>query len=368
MITYCSNIYPGESFAETFFHLQNHLPLVKEVVSPGASFPIGLRLSNRAALEIDPETAWRFQAWCQEQNCYIPTLNGFSYGSFHSSPIKEKVYLPDWRYPERVSYTKKLAYLLDFWLPPNMTGSISTVPVGFKRHASEEDDPLIRQNLIDTLEYLDALRQKSGKEIILSFEPEPGCVLETTEEVIVFFDRMRFSRGLREIAGVCLDCCHQAVEFENPTENVRRLSEARIRIGKVQVSSTPRFEETDQEVLERFCEPRYLHQVVVRLPDGTLSRYDDLPEALKGHRRVSGEEWRIHFHIPIFMEEVESYGTTRFFIEEILPLLHRDILLEIETYTWDVLPREFRTETVTQSIIHEINWLRSQIDATNRCS
>lgn len=368
MITFCSNIYPGESFADTFFHLQNHLPVVKEAVSPQAPFPIGLRLSNRAALEIDKEIAWQFRTWCQEQDYYIPTLNGFPYGSFHSSPIKENVYLPDWRYPERVSYTEKLADLLDFWLPPNMTGSISTVPLGFKKHNKEEDHPSIRQNLIKVLEHLDALRQKSGKEIILSFEPEPGCILETTEDIIAFFDRMQFPHELRDIAGVCLDCCHQAVEFENPVETLTRLTEARIRIGKVQVSSTLRFEETDHEILEKFCEPRYLHQVVVRLPDGTLSRYNDLPEALDSHRRVSGEEWRIHFHVPIFIEKVSSHGTTRFFIEEILPLINRDILLEIETYTWDVLPRDLRTETVTQSIIREINWLRTRIDATDRHS
>lgn len=368
MITYCTNIHPGESFDDTFLNLQTHLLVVKEAVSHEVSFPIGLRLSNRAALEIDKETSIRFRAWCQEHNCYIPTLNGFPYGSFHSSSIKENVYLPDWRYPERVSYTKKLADLLDFWLPPAMTGSISTVPVGFKKHVSAKDDPLIRRNLIDILEYLDSLYQKSGKEIILSFEPEPGCILETTEDIITFFERMRFPEELREIAGVCLDCCHQAVDFENPSESVTLLSGAHIKIGKVQVSSALRFEKDNHEVLERFCEPCYLHQVVIRRQDGTLSRYNDLPEALTGHRRAPGEEWRIHFHVPIFVEKMESYGTTRFFIEEILPLLNRDILLEIETYTWDVLPWELQMKTVTQSIIREIEWLRSQIDETNRRS
>ena len=197
---------------------------------------------------------------------------------------------------------------------------------------------MIRKNLINTLEHLDRIRQKSGKEILLSLEPEPGCLLEGVRDVIQFFERMGIPEGLKESLGICFDCCHQAVEFEEPSESLKLLSEAEIKIGKIQISSALRIEDVDREVLEKFCEPIYLHQVVIRHKDGTFTRYDDLPEALAHYQAGSGEEWRIHFHVPVFIDKTIGCGTTRFFLEQILPLLDRNILLEVETYTWHVLP------------------------------
>ena len=137
MITYCSNIHPGESFEETFLNLQTHLPAVKKAVSPDQPFPIGLRLSNRAAFEINEKISIEFREWCERHDCFVPTINGFPYGPFGSSPIKERVYLPDWRHFERVIYTKRLATLMDSWLPPKVKGSISTVPIGFKNISTQ---------------------------------------------------------------------------------------------------------------------------------------------------------------------------------------------------------------------------------------
>jgi hypothetical protein len=371
MTTYCTNIHPGESWSEIFSNLVTYIPAVKDAVSPESPFPIGLRLSNLATVEIDKNTSERFYQWCQQNDCYVPTINGFPYGSFHYSPVKENVYVPDWRDIKRVEYTKRLASLLDSWLPGSVTGSISTVPIGFGKHLHEEDYVIVRENLIDVLEYLDRLRQRSGKEIILSLEPEPGCVLETTEDTVHFFEEMKFPEGLRESIGVCFDCCHQAVEFEKPEESLNFLRKASIKIGKVQVSSALSASGGGHfmiESLDRFCDPYYLHQVVVRRIDGNLIRYNDLSEALLVHKGKDEEEWRIHFHVPVFVERMDSYGTTRLFAEEILSIIDRNILLEVETYTWHVLPPELQTETLTQSIIREIQWVQSQINGKNRCS
>ncbi len=378
MITYCTNIHPGESWDEIFLNLKTHFLTVKEAVSPNEPFPIGLRLSDRAAMEIGEKASNEFYEWCQENGCFVPTINGFSYGSFHSIPIKENVYLPDWRNKERVEYTKRLVDLLFQWLPKGVKGSISTVPIGFKKHVNPSLPSftkrdmggldIVRQNLIDVLEHIDRLKQKSGKEIILSLEPEPGCVIETTEDVVRFFEQMSFPKGLRDGIGICYDCCHQAAEFENPIESLALLSMAKIKIGKVQVSSALRLNNFDRKILERLAEPCYLHQVVIEHQDGNLTRYNDIPDALRAHQRNTGEEWRIHFHVPIFIDNMATYGTTRVFIEEILPLLDRHILLEVETYTWHILPPELQTEKVTHSIIHEIQWVKSQRDETNCCS
>jgi hypothetical protein len=271
------------------------------------------------------------------------------------------VYLPDWREEERVLYTITLAALLDTLMPEKVVGSISTVPIGFRTGLQREDHPSVRRNLVRVLEHLDRLRQRSGKTIILALEPEPGCVLETTEDVTRFFDSMKFPHDLRDLIGICFDCCHQAVEFETPAEALENLSASGITIGKVQISSAMRLFEPEVQVLEKLCEPCYLHQAVIRDRNGVLSRYDDLPQALRDHRPCEGEEWRVHFHVPVFLERVDSLQTTRFFIEEALPLLRDDLLLEVETYTWEVLPPDLRTGDVAASIIREIEWVKGMI-------
>lgn len=368
MISYCTNIHPGESWNEVFANLEKHVPDVRSAVSSDRPFPIGLRLSFAASSELDRDAAFWFREWCELNSFFVPTINGFPYGNFHAGAagaVKEQVYLPDWRSSARVDYTIRLADLLNIWLPDGIRGSISTVPVGFSNHIREDDLGIVRRNLHSVLEHLDRLRQKSGKEIILSLEPEPGCFLEKTADVAAFFERMKFSAALKAGLGVCFDCCHQAVEFENPSESLELLAETNIRIGKIQISSALRLKDPDRATLEKFCEPCYLHQVVVRDEEGVVRRYADLPEALQRHRSGRGDEWRIHFHVPIFADRMEGYDTTRFFIEEALPLIDQNMLLEVETYTWEVLPPKLRMETATKSIIREIQWLKEKRNETH---
>ncbi|OHE18547.1 MAG: xylose isomerase [Syntrophobacterales bacterium GWC2_56_13] len=360
MITYCTNIHPGESWGEIFSNIKTHVIAVRNAVSPNEPFPVGLRLSNRAAREMNNDVSQRFQDWLEEKGCYIPTINGFPYASFHRPGLKEGVYLPDWRSEERAVYTMLLTDLLASWLPEGMRGSISTVPVGFRTRIGREDYPAVRRNLLDVLEHIDRLRQKKGRDIVLSLEPEPGCVIETTADAVSFLERMDFPEGLRTGAGICLDLCHLAVEFEAPSGSLEMLSQAEIRIGKVQVSSGLRFLHSEIDSLGDFVEPRYLHQVVIRDGDGVLTRYNDIPEAVRLHSARAGEEWRVHFHVPIYAERTQACGTTNFFIEEALPLFSRDVLLEIETYTWRILPAGLQAGTVDESIIREIEWLKAR--------
>ena len=359
MITYCTNIHPGESWDEVWLNLQAHIPAVKAAISPTKPFPIGLRLSNRAAQELNETSMRQFNDWCQTEGCFVPTINGFPYGAFHFAAVKEHVYLPDWRSQERVLYTKRLADLLDQWLPDGVVGSISSVPVGFQQQIGKDDYPLVMRNLRNVLEYLQALKQKSGKEIILALEPEPGCVLETTADVLRFFEQIPFPEELKAGLGICLDCCHQAVEFEEPVDVVRLLLDAGIGIAKVQVSSALRLQQFDRDMLEQWCDPTYLHQTVVRAQDGSLLRYRDLPDALRRCRIGDNEEWRIHFHVPLFLESMSKLETTGFFIREILPLIDVAVLREVETYTWEVLPPALRRGTITESIIREIQWVKA---------
>ena len=224
------------------------------------------------------------------------------------------------------------------------------------------------------LTHLRKIFDETGKTILLALEPEPGCLLETTEEFCRFYETMAFDEALKKHFGICYDCCHQAVEFEEPVNSLNRLLTAGIPIAKVQVSSGIQVENITAGVLEGFVESCYLHQTVVRRQTGELLRYIDLPDALACHDRCAGDEWRCHFHVPIFLSDESplpsreggqntNVGTTQKFLTTILPLLPKDILLEVETYTWDVLPLELRCGTVTDSIISEIRWLKEALHA-----
>ena len=357
MLTYCTNIHPAESWDDIFTNVRRFVPGVKKKVSSADSFPIGLRLSGRAATELNPAAAQHFHEWCLENDCFVSTINGFPYGTFHHVPVKETVYLPDWRHPERVRYTKQLAQYLSLWLPDGQKGSISTVPVGFKDCISPDDDPIIRSHLVQALEHLEEIAQKTGKEIFLAVEPEPACVLETTLDVVQFFEKLDLPKSLRPFLAVCYDCCHQALQYESPVQSLDLLAANDIRVGQVQVSSALRLENPDIRTLQRFSEPCYLHQTVGRLQDGTLLRFHDLDQALIA-APADVLEWRIHFHIPVFIDRLQDCASTQPFLKKILPLFDADIPLEVETYTWTVLPPDLQTTTVTDSIIREIDWVK----------
>ncbi len=357
MLTYCTNIHPAESWAETTANVRRYVPAVKAAVSPDSPFPVGLRISGQAAAEATPAEAASFQGWCRDHDCFIATLNGFPYGTFHHVPVKESVYLPDWRDPERLNYTKRLADLLVNWLPDGLHGSISTVPIGYREAVALEELPAAMANLRHALEYLDHLAQKSGREIVLAIEPEPGCWLETTQDLVDFFARLDLPPHLRPYLTACYDCCHQALQFEEPGESLALLAAHDIRIGHVQVSSALRLPQTDLTPMQRFVEPVYLHQTVGRGKNGKLVRYNDLELALAaGLENI--EEWRIHFHVPVFIENLNDCATTRPFLEKILPLFPPDLPLEVETYTWTVLPEDLRKAELTDSIAREIEWVK----------
>jgi len=359
-LSYCTNIHPGESWQEISAAVRKHAPVVKAHQSPNAPFPIGLRLSGRAAGEMSFDDADDFHRWCREEGFYVATVNGFPYGTFHHTPVKEAVYLPDWRFAERLDYTKKLADLLAIWLPDGMTGSISTVPVGFRSVIGPDDLPVVKRNLQAALDHLDHLAQKTGREILLSMEPEPGCILETTRDVVELFARLDLPPQQQARLAVCYDCCHQALQFENPAASLDLLARHGIRIGHVQVSSALRLENPDIGVLGRFQESVYLHQSVGRKTDGTLLRYDDLDQAISAAPE-NIEEWRVHFHVPVFIDRTSECGSTRFFLQEILPLFPAQLVLEVETYTWTILPPDLQCGAVTDCIVRELDWVAQTI-------
>jgi sugar phosphate isomerase/epimerase len=364
-LTYCSNIHAGESWQHVLDNLESHGLSVKRQVSPDASFPLGLRISQQASLELNDAQIAHFRQWCEKHDCYLLTINGFPYGTFHDQPVKEAVYEPDWRTQERVVYTQRLADLAVALTTHAQQLSISTVPIAFKKGFAAGDWPLVRENLIAVLTHLRALYERTGILIRLALEPEPCCVLETTEETIDFFARMDFPLELQRFIGICFDCCHQAVEFEDAADVLARLRAANITIAKVQVSSALRAQGEEIKQLLRFNESVYLHQAVAKNAQG-LHRFSDLPElqtALLNGADYS--ECRVHFHVPIFIDHLGHCATTQFFLKDFLPLLDTSIPLEVETYSFKNLPAHLRDYPLDVSIARELQWVKQLLDQNN---
>jgi hypothetical protein len=387
-LTYCTNIHAGESWPEVLAGLETHLPAIKAAVVPDAPLGVGLRLSAAAAEALAAQPTFEaFRGFLEAGGYYVFTINGFPYGAFHGQPVKEGAYRPDWGDPARLAYTSRLADLLARLLPEGLTGSVSTVPGTFKPWAEGAGavDAIVH-NLVEHAAHLVALEARGGKRIVLALEPEPRCLLETIAETVEFFETRLFGAAavhqlatlsglgtaaaeaaLRRHLGVCYDVCHAAVEFEDPRASLAALPAAGIEIAKVQLSSALRIRGLDAAAAQRlrpFDEPVYLHQVVARDGDGRLERFLDLPDALARIEENLGREWRIHFHVPIFLERLEAFSTTQDFLREVLALHRAEPVtehLEVETYTWDVLPAAQREVPVSAAIARELNWVRERL-------
>jgi len=389
-LTYCTNIHPGESLAEVRHIVGTHVARVKAIVSPSNPFGVGLRLSARAAEELsEPGALAAFRGLLDDIGAYVFTINGFPYGAFHGERVKEQVYRPDWTEDDRVRYSDRLAELLIGLLPEGTSGSVSTVPGAFgPRAAGPAERAAVAAGLVRHVATLARLREETGKSVEIALEPEPACLLETVQDTCRFFgDYVFSSRSIADLArltglsnaraevvlrghvGVCLDACHLAVEFEEARDAVDGFSRAGIRIGKVQVtdalvarlSGDPAEDESVLSDLERFSDDVYLHQVVERRGD-TLTRYLDLPDALRAARsgaRRAPSEWRIHFHVPIFHDRLGRFASTQPFLVDLFDVLRSGPVtdhLEVETYTWDVLPAEHRGGTVEEAIARELEY------------
>lgn len=387
-LTYCTNIHAAEDWPDVIAGLRIHLPGIKQALSPDRPFGVGLRLAASAANALrDPATFDELKTFLDDGGYYVFTINGFPYGAFHGQPVKAGAYRPDWSEPLRRDYSNTLADLLAAMLPDGMEGSVSTVPGSFKPWV--EADPSLKEaitaHIIDHVAHLVAVRDKTGKTVNLALEPEPFCMLETIEETIRYFEddlfgaaavqRLASASGLnkagaedalRRHLGVCYDVCHAAVEFEDPRQSLQALEAAGIRISKLQLSAALKVARIDREtatLIGAMDEPVYLHQVVSR-KDGSLERFEDIPAAMAALDRLEGAEWRTHFHVPIFLEEMQRLATTQDFLRDVLAC-HKETpvteQLEVETYTWDVLPEAYRNVGIGEAIVRELDWVRGQL-------
>ena len=389
-LSYCTNIHPGQNWESTFTSLKEYVPGIKAKVSPNESFGLGLRLSNKASEELNEgEHFSEFKAWLSQNDLYVFTMNGFPYGNFHDERVKDAVHSPDWTTEERLVYTQRLFEQLAELLPEGMTGGISTSPISYKHwHDSKEKKKKAftagAKNLAEIALQLIEIESEKGMYLHLDIEPEPDGLLENSDEVVEFYERYlipivtqifkertslptkHIHNAIKRYITVCYDICHFSLAYEEPEYTFKKFKNAGLNIGKIQVSAALKIisDAADSsgiwEALAQFNEPTYLHQVTEQV-NGKVKTYNDLPIVLE--KRKDFKELRAHFHVPIFLERFGKLFSTQDHILKVIEYLKQHPIsdhLEIETYTWDVLPKELKRD-LSESIIREIDWLKERL-------
>jgi sugar phosphate isomerase/epimerase len=381
VLGYCANVHPGETLADVLAAIANYGAQVRAELGV-ATLSYGLWLSRSALQELEREGTDRLRRALAEAGLFVVTLNGFPYGDFHAAVVKRKVYHPDLASPERRAYLLGLAGVLAELLPADSAeGTISTLPLGHREEPSsqrEHPQPLAAAlQLCGLSEDLARLRDRSGRSVRICLEPEPGCWLESSADARHFFCEILPDAArrcgtdlavLQQHLGLCYDTCHQAVCFEDAADSIQMLTAAGVRIAKAQLSSALELTRPDDPALRAellaFAEPRFLHQVRSRNESGAVLGVDDLP-ALDQLPRA--DPLRVHFHVPIHHARLAGIVTTRPFLEQALPVLaalQPPPHLEVETYTWSVLPAAARPKSaadLVSGLCAELNFAKEAL-------
>ncbi|MCA9136158.1 MAG: metabolite traffic protein EboE [Planctomycetales bacterium] len=399
-IGYCTNVHAGIDLASIRDNLTEYAVAVRRRLHQTQagdsqqsgldtfdSLGVGLWIPDQASRELADGALTSFREFLQTNRLTAYTINGFPFANFHGDHVKQRVYLPTWAETDRLEYTKRLATLLAALLPASQeVGSISTLPIGWPDNPFA-DEPTGADNVDiagthfrELAEFLDRLYQETGKRIVVAIEPEPGCIIDTVDGMVRFFDQYLGSETHRRYITVCHDICHSAVMNESQRMVIQTYGEAGIGIGKVQVSSAivadwESIGGNDRaaafEQLAGFAEDRYLHQTGQIGRDGSFKLAQDLPELVARTRVVDldhVDRWVIHFHVPIFLERFGLLTTSRDGVVECLnalgdPSIDVDFTghLEVETYAWTVLPEAMRQRGLAEDIAGELQWLVRQI-------
>jgi hypothetical protein len=389
-LSYSTLVHPGDNWESMSHSLRTYVPRIKARVSPNQPFGLSLRLAASSAEQLAHDQSARdaLKRFLSENDLYLYTVNAFPYGAFKDTIVKEQVYEPDWRSEERTQYTINVADVLADVAPKELAPSIQSAPLGFKPRVTGPDVVAsYTEHVLRVVAHLVGIEQRTGKTVTLALEPEPHCFLETTDEAIDYFTRHLYSGrsaerlakladipvsdaigALRRHLGVVFDIGHQAVGFEDIPVSLQKLVDAGVPILKLQEVAAmhmPNVTDETVEALQRFAKTVYLSQTVEK-KNGKITKFLNLEDAFAARQKDPGpREWRTHFHVPVFLDDLGGkFGTTRFALEAALKMHKEKPLsgqLEIETYTWDVLPDHLKTGDIVDYVCREIEWVRGQL-------
>ncbi|MBO0868165.1 MAG: metabolite traffic protein EboE [Micromonosporaceae bacterium] len=358
---YCTNVHPAEDIPGILAQLDAYaVPVRAQLGCDLLGLGLWLSADVAAMLAGDPARTARLRRELTSRGLEVVTLNGFPYRAFQAPVVKHAVYRPDWTTPERLAYTLNLARVLAELLPEEADrGSVSTLPIGWRDGWDADQSAAAHRNLDALAGGLAQLATHTGRTVRVAIEPEPGCLVESTQDAV-----RELSTVDTEWLGVCLDLAHLACAWEEPAEALARLERAALPVVKVQISAALSVEHPGRarEALRQYVEPRFLHQT--RGPDGRGT--DDLGEALQAG--LPGP-WRVHYHVPLHAQPVPPLrATVPVAVAALEALLGGPVArcdhFEVETYTWDVLPEGHRPGTPQQlaaGIAGELAFARDQL-------
>jgi hypothetical protein len=422
-LSYSTNVHPAETAGGLLDVLRRHVAPVSRAVWGDVPAAVNLRLGMKQADEllghpVLPSTSTipdavlaapptpacaQLSAALSELKLYVASVNGFPIREFHAPRVKEGVYSPPWTDGGRVLYSVKIAKVLANLLGEQAAAPVS-VPTGTFKGYGDHDElkEQCAHFLTEAARDLARLERLTGKTVALGLEPEPCTTGETVEEFVDYFEnfllpaaRAKFPAQLglsvaraedlaRRFLTVNLDLCHQAVEFEDSVETLRRLRAAGIALSGLHLSAALKLPEpaAHPQALAQLLaldEPRYLHQVVARRRDGTLLRCADLPDLSRGRgvRTEDLAEVRCHFHVPLCAELPGPLASTRDTVAPAARFAAREGLTTnfvVETYTWGVLSDLARGGSpgaqqllakhgadVNAGIVAELRWARKAL-------
>ncbi len=368
-IAYCMNVHRGDDLPSVLKALETITLPVGEAMGNGTSIPVGFRFgAELAALLRTPERLRKLASYMRQHHLSAIGINGFPYGSFHGEIVKTAVYEPDWTDARRIMYTRNLFYALTqlpaMRTPEDHPVSVTTVPLAYDRGQGISDEFLV--HLCDMTLFLRKLEGFTGQRMCLALEPEPDCLLETTTQIVDFFERLwlhpNWNPAYRDYIGICFDTCHFALGYEEPLYALRSLVSAKVPVARIQVSAALEFTPyTTIEDLQPFLDTTYLHQTRRRENDASITYFPDLTVDVL--REIIGRRGRIHYHLPLAWSGNERLGTTR---NTLTPAFWRYVRaggwpVEAESYAYFVLPDYLRKRTLSESILEDLTWIRMQL-------
>lgn len=390
-LTYSTLVHAGDNWDQMRASVEEFVPQVKKRLGVEGKFGVSLRISgdSQKTLSESAEARSDLKKFLDDEGLYVFTINAFPFGPFKGQRVMERVYEPDWTTNQRVEYTKSIADILVEITDPDTSPSIQTAPLAFAPNVS--DDNYIARfttSVFEVLAHLYHLEARTGRRVKLSIEPEPACYLETTDETVAFFkERMYAPTGVAELAniaqiplseaegaikrylGIVFDIGHQSVGFEDIPQSLKKLVNAGIPIFKLQEAAALWVESLSLDIvpeLRRFTDTIYLSQTSLKTADGIV-KYLNLGEALDAYvANPVPTEMRTHFHVPVFLEEIGPFKTTRFAVQQALAMHRKQPLsdhLEIETYTWDVLPAELKTGDIVDYVSRELEFVMKELQS-----